>query len=99
MNRAIKQIDISDFPDLMRLAEEVRTSKEPRMLTRDHEMLAVLMPVEKPTRKRRVPRPKTRADYAAFRTAAGGWKGLVDEETMEQIIESRSVSTRPPIEL
>jgi hypothetical protein len=75
MNKAIKRIDVSNFPDLMRLDEEVQASQEPRMLTRDHEKLAVLMPVEKSTRRSRKPRAKTEADHAAFRAATGSWKG------------------------
>ena len=35
-------------------------------------------------------------DYAAFRRAAGSWKGTIDaEELIRNIRESRQVSTRP----
>ena len=43
---------------------------------------------------------KTKADYEAFLSAAGGWKDLVDTEKLKKdIYESRKISTRPPIEL
>ena len=45
-------IDISALPELVRLAEEVRTTGESRVLTRDDEVLAVLSPVQRPQRKR-----------------------------------------------
>jgi hypothetical protein len=58
VRRAIKRIDVTNVPDLMRLAEEVRASQEPRMLTRDHEALAILMSAGEPLkrgRRRRLP--------------------------------------------
>jgi hypothetical protein len=42
----------------------------------------------------------TAEDYAAFRSAAGGWKDLIDvDRFIEDIYESRRISTRPPVEL
>ncbi len=82
-------IDISDVPDLLRIAEEVRTTRKPRMLRRDNENVAVLMPVTS-TQRRKASRAKTKADYEAFRAAAGGWKGLVDtDKLIADIYESR----------
>jgi hypothetical protein len=52
MPEAYKPIDISNDPELLKLAEEVYTTHEPRILRRDDEDLAVLMPV-KPKRKRK----------------------------------------------
>ncbi len=45
-------IDISDVPDLLRIAEEVRTTRKPRMLRRDNENVAVLMPVTSTQRRK-----------------------------------------------
>ena len=86
-------IDITTIPDLARIVEEVETTKKPRELRRDNKTVAVIAPaIHK--------REKTRADYAAFKSAAGGWKGLVDTEKLKRdIYESRKISTRPPIEL
>ena len=45
-------------------------------------------------------RTLSEADYEAFKSAAGGWKDLVDTEKLKRdISESRKISTRPPIEL
>ena len=101
MRRAIKRIDVTNLPDLVRLAEEVRASQEPRMLTRDHEALAILMPAGAPVKRgrRRLPKGKTKADYEAFRSAAGGWKDVDTDKLLEDIYRDRDITTRPPIEL
>src|SRR6266704_2910127 len=75
MAKDINYIDISGVPDLLRIAEEVRTTRKPHILRRDSEDMAVLIPVT-PTRHK-AKRTKTRADYEAFHAAAGGWKGLI----------------------
>ena len=98
MAKDMNYIDISGVPDLLRIAEEVRTTRKPHMLRRDSEDMAVLIPVT-PTRHK-AKRPKTRADYDAFRAAAGGWEGLVDtDKLIADIYESRRLSTKPPIDL
>jgi hypothetical protein len=94
-----KFIDVTDVPDMLRLAEEVQRAGEPRVLRRDGEDLAVVVPLPRPKTRRRG-REKTDADYAAFRSAAGGWKDLIDvDRFIEDIYESRRISTRPPVEL
>ncbi len=52
MPEAYKPIDISNDPELLKLAEEVHTTHEPRILRRDDEDLAVLMPAG-PKRRRK----------------------------------------------
>ena len=55
MAREPKRIDITNVPELLRIAEEVRASQEPRVLRRDNEDVAILMPARrarKPTRGR-----------------------------------------------
>ena len=81
VRRNLKRIDIDDVSDLLSLAEEVRATKEPRVLRQDSEDIAVLMPVTSPIR-RRTKRKKTKADYTAFHSAAGGWKD-VDTDTLK----------------
>jgi len=93
-----KPIDISEMPDLLRLAEEVRSTNEPRLLTRNSEELAVVVPVAAHAKKRRG-RVKTKADYEAFRGAAGGWADVDTDRLIEDIYEARRRSIRPPIEL
>ena len=70
--RHLKTVDISNVPELLRLVEEVRATNEPRMLRRDSEDMAILMPA--PARpKRRLARVRTKADYEAscLRQAVG----------------------------
>jgi hypothetical protein len=97
-----KPIDIDDHPELLSLAREVQETGEPRELRAEGEAVALVVPIvgrEEPTRS--YPwREKTEADYEAFRSAAGGWKGLVDVEKFKRDnAESRRISTRPPVDL
>src|SRR5437867_11082222 len=97
--REARPIDISDVPELLRLAEEVRKTRAPRLLRRDGEDVAVLVPVV-PTRPRRTARLKTEADDDAFLSSLGSWKGIVDTEKLKKDIhESRRIAGRPPIRL
>ncbi len=40
-------IDITNMPDLVRIAEEVEATNKPRVLKRDNTPLAILTPVKK----------------------------------------------------
>ncbi|MBI4493911.1 MAG: hypothetical protein HY690_14055 [Chloroflexi bacterium] len=98
MARELKVIDVSRVPELLRLAEEVRGTNEPRLLRRDGEDLAILMPARRSPKRPR--RAKTRADHEAFLSSLGGWEGVVDTDRLiADIYESRRRSTRPPVEL
>ena len=63
MVKELKYVDITNVPDLLRIAQEVQTSREPRVLRRDNEDIAVLVPA-KSSRARRATRGKvlTRED-------------------------------------
>lgn len=51
-------------------------------------------------RARRRGRVITDADYEAFLSSAGSWKGIVDtDKLVADIYESRRLSSRPPVEL
>lgn len=88
-----KSIDISDVPDILRLAEEVRRAGEPRVLRRDGEDLAMVVPMPRP-RKTRLKKPTT-ADYAAFRSAVGSWADIDTDTLIEDIYRARGEGTRP----
>jgi hypothetical protein len=99
MNKHLLPYDISNHPDLLRLAEEVNTTKSPRKLMRDNETLAVVMPVGTtlPAKKNRA---KTKADYEAFKSAAGSWKDVDTDKLIENIYAARRRSnSRPPIKV
>jgi hypothetical protein len=99
MSTAHKAIDISDNPELLRLVEEMNAAEEPLLLRRGDTELALLTPVKRPRARKRT-REHTDADRAAFRAAAGGWKGLVDTEAfIRDVYESRRISSRPPVKL
>ena len=72
MARDYPTTDISHLPDLVRLAEQVCATRTPRVLRRDRQELAILMPPKppRPSRRRRS-RPLTQEEYH-FLLAAGG---------------------------
>jgi hypothetical protein len=93
-------IELGDASELLRVAEEVRRSHTPRLLRHAGEDLAIVVPIAHTSTKRRRGREKTEADYESFRRAAGSWKDLVDtDKLIEDIYESRRISTRPPVDL
>jgi hypothetical protein len=94
----MKAVDISDTPELVRLAEEVRASGEPRVLRHDGQDVAVLTPIG--ARKHRPRRLNRAADDAVFLSSAGGWKDNVDVgKFLADNYQSRSLSSRPPVDL
>lgn len=97
MARELKTIDISSVPELLRIVEEAREAREPRLLRRGREDLAILRPVKTASKRRK--RTKTEADYAAFLSSAGSWKDVDTDRLIRDIYESRRMSSRPPVEL
>ena len=94
MAKELTPIDITDAPDLLQLAEEVRRSGKPRLLRRDDEDVAVLSPVTTPAKRRaRKAKTYTKADDEAFLSSAGGWQGNVDvDKFLKDNEESRRLS-------
>ena len=45
MAKDLKHVDVSHTPELLRLAEEVQRSRQPRVLRRDREDIAIVFPV------------------------------------------------------
>jgi hypothetical protein len=100
MTEHAEPIELGDASELLQVAEEVRRSHTPRLLRHAGEDLAIVVPVSHTPTKRRRGREKTAADYEVFRRAAGSWKDLVDtDKLIEDIYESRRISTRPPVDL
>ena len=54
MVRQPKAIDVTNMPETLRIAEEVRATNEPQLLRRDSEDLAIVMPVNRRQRKGKV---------------------------------------------
>lgn len=101
MVRALEPLDISADLNLVRLAEDVAASGMPRLLRRDGEDVAVLMPVsaEPVVRRRTSPRRRTKADHEAFLASAGSWQDVDTDQFIEDNYESRRSSSRPPVDL
>lgn len=78
-------IDISNNPDLLRLVEEVETTKRPRKLMRDNHIVAILTPSIKPHKRK----DRTKANYEAFRSAFGSWKDVDTDTLLNNIYEDR----------
>jgi len=96
MSRTLTPIDISHIPELVRIAEEVKSTKKSRVLTVSHRTLAVLMPVETAD-KSKEKRRKTKANYDAFFSAFGSWKDVDTDALLTSIYTTRKRSNRPPI--
>jgi hypothetical protein len=52
MAEELQPLDVSDSPDITRLAEDVARTRVPRLLRRDGEELAIVQPVAPAGRKR-----------------------------------------------
>ncbi len=98
MAKEFEALDISDNPDLLRLAEEVRRSKVARVLQRHGEDVAIVMPPPNSSGRRTkgtAIKRKSQADMEAFLSSAGGWKDVDTDRLKADIYESRRLSTRP----
>jgi hypothetical protein len=98
MVKEYQHVDISAVPELLRIAEEVRRTNEPQILSRANEAIAVVAPL------RAAPRPRSarrgsQADHEAFLAAAGGWKDLLDAEQFKEEIAAARGSDRPVVDL
>ncbi len=82
MQREQKHIDISNVPELIRIVEEMLATRQPRILSRDDEDVAVLMPVAASAPEGPTQQEKSEADYEAFLSAAGSWNGLIDPDEL-----------------
>lgn len=96
MSHETASIDLSTMPDLERLADEVRNTGRPRVLRRDNEAVALLVPAPPARRRRR--RAVSAADDAAFLASAGSWKDVDTDALLAAIAEGRR-SSRPPVDL
>jgi hypothetical protein len=70
-----KRIDISDIPELLHLAQEVRSTNESRILQQDSEDLVLLSPVVPKKRAKAKAHPVT-SDDALFRLIGIGKSGI-----------------------
>ncbi len=95
MSRHIIPIDASNLPDLLRIAEEVKMTKTPRLIKRDGETLALLMPAG--TAVKREPHKRTIWTHydpqrvrAALKQSAGALQGVDREKLLSDLASQRS---------
>jgi hypothetical protein len=91
MVQEAERIDISNMPDLVRLAEEVARTRKPRLLTRGGEEVAMLSPARSKKRKKE---GMTQAQREVVLASVGGWVGLVDPEQLKRDLNTRSQRRR-----
>ncbi len=98
MSSSLTPIDISNIPELVRLAEEVNNTKQSRVLTVSQRTLAVLMPVGTAVKQE-----KKRAKKKAIEDTlalAGSWSDLDWDDMIRELDRIRHESTpTPPISL
>ena len=87
-------IDISNIPDLVRLAEEVEATKKPREITKDSKTVAILIQVGTTLKKKR---EKTKTDYETLRAAFGSWKAVDTEALLNTIYAVADEPTPAPL--
>ena len=88
-------IDISNMPDLMRLAEEVEATKKPRLLKRDNTPIALLTPVK----GKQAQQAKSKAIKETL-ALAGAWGNRDWNEVEAELDRIRhSSKPTPPFEL
>jgi hypothetical protein len=93
MESEARTIDVADVGDLGTLVEEIRRSRTPRILRRDGEDVAVLMPLTG------TPGRSGGGGPAGIRDAAGLWQDIDAEKLKDELRHQRAVVTRSPVEL
>lgn len=88
-------IDITNIPELLRIAEEVEATNKPRVLKRDNTPIAILTPVK----KKQPTHVKSKAVKEAL-ALAGAWRDRDWNEVEAELNRIRhSSKPTPPFEL
>lgn len=91
-------IEVDEYPELVRLVNEVRTLGSVTILRQNGKDVAILEPLESSTRRRRRVDPEKLRD--ALLATAGGWKDIVDtDQLIADIYAARDLPQRPLPEL
>ncbi len=97
MNKELTRIPFNEFAaNLSRVFDRVVKDKETVMVEKEGRGLAILKPASSGSRRRR---RKSSAAYKAFLAAAGSWKDVDTDQLIANIYASRSISSRPAVEL
>ncbi|MGH2559135.1 MAG: hypothetical protein ACRDJH_08725 [Thermomicrobiales bacterium] len=87
VRRKEETVDIANLDDLYRVVKEVRKAEEPLILVIDEGQDIVVDPAPR-RRSRRTREEREQADYEAFLSSAGSWKGLIDPEEFKRQIRA-----------
>jgi hypothetical protein len=98
MEKTLRVVNLEENETLTTLAEEVASTRHRVLLRKHGQDIAVISPVTDPDDADSAQQDED-AYREAFIRSAGGWKGLVDEELLDEIYRSRSISTRDPVDL
>ena len=100
MSRQIIPIDARNLPDLLKAAEEVNSTKTPRLIKRHGETLAMLMPVGATIQHSHAHKRSIWAHYdpmrvkAALHHSAGALQGVDRNELLRDLAEQRGQQSR-----
>lgn len=98
MVRESKRVRLTPDSELASLAEEVRADNEARILEKDGEEIAAIVPISDSSPA--ILRRPARKDIERGLAAAGSWKGIVPDDFAEKLMERRHASPpSPPVEL
>ncbi len=97
MAKELRSIDITNTPDVLRLANEVARTGLPHVLKRDNEEVALITPLSTASKSRKK-RAKSKEDFEAFRSSFGSWPDFDVDKFHKDREESRKLN-RPPVEL
>jgi hypothetical protein len=93
-----ESVDIGVWPELVRLAKEVRATGRPRALRHEGETLAVIVPPPHERGRRLKKRALTPQAIEAFRSAAGSWSDMDIDRFLADVYAARDVpDERPPV--
>ncbi len=91
MANEFRPIDISNLPDLLRIAEEVRATGKPHVLRRASEDIAVLMPITPDQRRAdtAIDGPTSKRLKSRLLSLAGAWSDLDADRMIEELFKAR----------
>ena len=93
MGREIKRVAVRGDTDLMRILEEVRNDKQPRIVEREGEGLAAIIDLQDLSKV--LTEEPTREDLETALKAAGAWRDIDAAALKRYIYEGRERGTRP----
>ena len=98
MLKGYGHVDIDGYPELVRLAAHVEGSGLPCILRRDGKEMAAL--VATTAIERSGPsQVRMEEDYAATRSAAGGWADVDTDELVLDVYDARGPASRPRVKM